>query len=160
MLIYGDGVVIKDILEMPDFRVYNFSSLREGFPRLNLIPPHNLGANTEYEFDVKYAQYILNNDLIFMNFMTIIMELYYGHSVYLLISNDYWSELLIESLMKLIQQRYGVNGARVNTLEDLMFTVDSGFEEFGIMNLDMDKERYTYLDQQYKMMGAENDGKQ
>lgn len=159
MLIYGDGVVIKDILEMPDFKVYNFSSLREGFPRLNLIPPHNLGANTEYEFDVKYAQYILNNDLIFMNFMTIIMELYYGHSVYLLISNDYWSELLIESLMKLIQQRYGVNGARVNTLEDLAFTLDSGFEDFGIANLDMDKERYTYLDQQYKMMGAENNDK-
>lgn len=155
MLMYGNGVVIKDILEMPDVRVYNFSSLREGFPRLNLMPPHNLGANSEYEFDVNYANYIFSNDIVFMNFMTIIIELYYGHSVFLLISEDEWSLLLIDSLMKLIQQRYGVNGVLVNTMEDLAFAKEDTFQDYGIMNLDMDKERYTYLDQQYKMMGAD-----
>lgn len=155
MLMYGNGVVIKDILEMPDVRVYNFSSLREGFPRLNLMLPHNLGANSEYEFDVNYANYIFSNDIVFMNFMTIIIELYYGHSVFLLISEDEWSLLLIDSLMKLIQQRYGINGVLVNTMEDLAFAKEDTFQDYGIMNLDMDKERYTYLDQQYKMMGAD-----
>lgn len=158
MLMYGDGLVLKDILETPNIRVYNFSSLREGFPRLNLMPPHNLGANTELEFDIKYAEYILSNDLIFMNFMTIIMELYYGNSVFLLISHDPWSEVLIESLMKLIQQRYGIIGVSVNVIEDFYYAKDSGFEDFGVINLDQDKEKFTYLDQQFKMAGAENNG--
>ena len=158
MLMYGNGNIIKDILEIPDRRVYNFSSLREGFPRLNLMPPHTLGANTEYEFDVNYANYILGDDIVFMNFMTIIIELYYGHSVYLLISEDEWSQLLVDSLMKLIQQRYGINGILVNTVEDIMYAKDDTFEDYGIFNLDQDKERYTYLDQQYKMMGANKNG--
>lgn len=155
MLMYGNSIILKEILEIPDVRVYNFSSLREGFPRLNLMPPHTLGANTEYEFDVNYANYIMSNDIIFMNFMTIVMELYYGHSVYLLISEDEWSQLLVDSLMKLIQQRYGINGVLVNCMEDLLYAKEETFSDVGIFNLDTDKERYTYLDQQYKMMGAE-----
>lgn len=157
MLLYGDGVVIKEILEIPNMKVYNFSSLKEGFPRLNLTPSYNFGATTELEFDIQYANYIFSNDIVFMNFMTIIMELYYGNSVFLLVSNDQWSDLLIESLMKLIQQRYGVNGGRINTIEDLYYTKESNFEDFGIMNLDQDKERYTYLDQQFKSKGASNE---
>lgn len=156
MLMYGYGGIIKDIIEMNNIKIYNFSSLREGFPRLNLMPPHNLGANTEYEFDVKYMNYIFANDIVFMNFMTIIMDLYNGFSVYLLISEDDWSQLLIDSLMKLIQQRYGVNGVMVNSLEDFQFAKDDTFEDYGILNLDQDKERYSYIDQQFKMMGAEN----
>ena len=156
MLMYGYGGIIKDIIEMNNTKIYNFSSLREGFPRLNLMPPHNLGANTEYEFDVKYMNYIFSNDIVFMNFMTIIMDLYNGFSVYLLISEDDWSQLLIDSLMKLIQQRYGINGVMVNSLEDFQFAKDDTFEDYGIYNLDQDKERYSYIDQQFKMIGAEN----
>lgn len=156
MLMYGYGGVIKDIIEINSTKIYNFSSLREGFPRLNLMPPHNLGANTEYEFDVKYMNYIFSNDIVFMNFMTIIMDLYNGFSVYLLISEDDWSQLLIDSLMKLIQQRYGINGVMVNSLEDFQFAKDDTFKDYGIYNLDQDKERYSYIDQQFKMMGAEN----
>ena len=29
-------------------------------------------------------------------------------------------------------------------------------DNYGIYNLDQDKERYSYIDQQFKMMGAEN----
>ena len=154
MLMYGDGMAIKDILEIPNTKVYNFSSLREGFPRLNLMPPHNLGANSEYDFDVKYMEYILGNDLIFMNFMVIMIELYNGNNVYLMVSNDEWSCLLIDSLMKLIQQRYGINGARIENMEDYSYANESTFTDYGIFNMDQDKERYTYLDQSYKMKGA------
>jgi hypothetical protein len=157
MLMYGNGLIMKDILEIPQTKVYNFSSLREGFPRLNLMPPRTLGANTEYEFDVKYMQYIIGNDIVFMNFMTIILDLYNGFNVYLLVDEDeYWSNMLVDSLMKLIQQRYGINGVCVNCLEDFQYAKEDYFADYGILNLDQDKERYTYLDQQYKMMGADS----
>lgn len=151
---YGDGMVIKDILQIPNTKVYNFSSLKEGFVRLNLLPPHTLGSNSEYEFDVNYMNYILGNDLIFMNFMVIILEIYNGNNVYLLVSNDEWSQLLIDSLMKLIQQRYGINGVQVETMEDFYYAKDDSFADYGIINLDQDKERYTYLDQMYKAKGG------
>lgn len=151
---YGDGMVIKDILQIPNTKVYNFSSLKEGFVRLNLLPPHTLGSNSEYEFDVNYMNYILGNDLIFMNFMVIILEIYNGNNVYLLVSNDDWSQLLIDSLMKLIQQRYGINGIQVETMEDFYYAKDDSFADYGIINLDQDKERYTYLDQMYKAKGG------
>ena len=154
MLMYGPGLIIKDILEIPQTKVYNFSSLREGFPRLNLMPPRTLGANTEYEFDVKYMQYVIGTDIVFMNFMTIILDIYNGFNVYLLVSEDDWSRLLIDSLMKLIQQRYGINGILVNSMEDFMYAKDDYFSDYGILNLDQDKDRYAYIDQQYKLMGA------
>ena len=158
MIMWGNGVILKDILEFPNTKIYNFSSLREGFPRLNLMPPYSLGANSEYDFDVKYMNYILQNDLIFMNFMTIILEIYNGNNVYLLVSEDDWSMMLIDSLMKLIQQRYGINGILVNTLEDYVYARDESFTDYGVINLDQDKERYAYLDQKYKMMGGESNG--
>lgn len=159
MLMYGNGSAIKDILEIPQTKVYNFSSLREGFPRLNLNPGSTLGANDEYDFDVKYMQFVLGNDIVFMNFMTIILDLYNGNNVYLLIDEDeYWSNMLVDSLLKLIQQRYGINGVKVNNMEDFQFAKEDYFTDYGIINLDQDKERYTYIDQQYKMMGADNNG--
>lgn len=160
MLMYGNGIILKDILEIPQTKVYNFSSLREGFPRLNLMPPRTLGAASEYEFDVNYMQYILGNDIIFMNFMTIILDLYNGFNVYLLVDEDeFWSCMLVDSLMKLIQQRYGINGVKVDSLEDFEFAKEDYFADYGIINLDQDKERYTYLDQQYKMMGADSNAR-
>jgi hypothetical protein len=87
--------------------------------------------------------------------MTIILELYNGNNVYLLISEqDEWSMVLIDSLMKLIQQRYGINGVMVNSMEDFIYAHEESFADYGVMNLDQDKERYTYIDQKFKMAGA------
>lgn len=157
MLMYGDILVLNDILEMPQTKVYNYSSLIEGYPRLNLMPPRSLGGATEYEFDVNYMQYIIGNDIIFMNFMTIILDIYNGFNVYLIVDEDeMWSCMLVDSLMKLVQQRYGINGVRIHSLEDFQFAKEDYFADYGIINLDQDKERYAYLDQQYKMMGADS----
>lgn len=143
MLLYGN----KDNIQI-DCEVYNFCGLVEGFRDANLMPPNSLGAISEYEFDIRYMHYILDNDYVFMNFMSIIMDLYYGKNVYLIISdiNNDWCSMITESLLKLIQQRYGIVAAEINSFEDIFYVEDSTFNPYyGLANLDMDKERYTYL---------------
>lgn len=147
MLLYGNADIASALLENNNIHFYNFTSLNEKFiNKLNLVPPNNLGANSEYVFDVKYMNWILSNDINFINFMRIIIDLYDGIDVFLVISNDNWSETLIESLLKLIQQRYGISAVRINEYNDIYYAEDSDFNEgYGLFNLDNDKERYTYI---------------
>ena len=74
-----------------------------------------------------------------------------------MISEDDWSLVLVESLMKLLQQRYGLSSLYVKTEEDILYGDDCEFEVgFGMANLDQDKERYATLVeyQNYLMNGG------
>lgn len=132
--------------------VYNLTSMKEGYERLSLlVPPNNIGRLSGRDFDLAYANYIFNNDAVFVQFFYIILALYNDMDIYLMVSNVDWSENLIESLMKLIQQRYGYNGVEIKSQEDYIYYRNSmkdlpEFNPFyGIHNLDMDKERYMYI---------------
>ena len=126
--------------------IYNFSSLNERYQKLYLIPPNYLGANNEYDFDIKYMNWIFSNDNVFVEFMKIIMNLYTANDVFLVISqDDEWSRILIESLLKLIQQRYGINAIEINDINDLYIANNVEFEDYGIINLDMDKQRLSEI---------------
>lgn len=144
MLMYGNANNIQD-----DCIVYNFSGLIESIPNLNLMPPNKLGAIDEYSFDLAYFHWIFDNDIIFMRLMNIILPLYAGKNVYLVVSdegffND-WGITLRESLLKLIQQRYGINGVNINSFEDRIYATDDDFTDYGVINLDNDLDRYRYL---------------
>lgn len=152
MLYYGNAKNIQD-----QCIILNFTSYIEGYRRLNLIPPNSLGASSEYDFDVLYMQYIMSNDINFVEFFSIINLLYTGNDVYIIVSDDDWSETLIESLLKLIQQRYGYNAVRVNDIEDVIYSEPSEFDNsFGIFNLDEDLERYTYIIKSTKIRSGNN----
>ena len=88
------------------------------------------------------------------------MNIYYGRSVYLIISNDNWSELLIESLLKLIQQRYRYNAVLINSDEDYIYAKNNFNIDFapgyGLYNLDQDKERFSFF---VSELAANNHGK-
>jgi hypothetical protein len=146
MLMYGTAQNIVD-----NATVFNLSSLREGIHRLNcLIPPNSVGIFTERDFDIAYANYIMGNDIVFYQFFSIIWELYLGKNVYIAISENDWSENLVESLFKLIQQRYGYNAFYIGCPDDyiaLANSTDTGdfARGYGLFNLDQDKERYSYL---------------
>ena len=78
--------------------IYNLSSLREGFNTLRLlIPPNEIGRFTDRDFDIAYANYILNNDAVFCEFFQIIYNLYLGYDVFILASSEDWSENILES---------------------------------------------------------------
>lgn len=141
MLYYGNAQNIQD-----QCVVFNFTSYIEGYRRLNLVPPNSLGASNEYQFDQLYMDYIFSNDSLFAELFTIINCLYIGASVYIIISEDPWSETLIESILKMIQQRYGYGSTKVNCFEDVIFSEPGSFNtEYGLLNLDADMERYVYI---------------
>lgn len=141
MLLYGNVANIKT-----DSYVFNLTSFVEGYNRLRIIPPNNLGASSDYEFDQLYANWIFGNDSIFFDFFTIINILYCGFDVYLIVSDDMWSENILESLLKLIQQRYGYNATKINCFDDLVYADPGEFNPgYGLFNLDQDLERFSYL---------------
>ena len=146
MLMYGD---VSNIINTG--AVYNITSLKEGMIRLpNLIPPNLIGKFVDKDFDIAYANYIMSNDIVFKEFFDIIYNLYIGNDVYLVVSKDDWSENLIESIIKLIQQRYGYNAVQINSFDDYIHYINSSYipdfaPGYGIYNLDIDKDRYTYI---------------
>ena len=155
MLMYGPASA-ADIKFGGKGVMYNLSSMREGFISLQaLIPPNTIGRLTDREFDIAYANYIMSNDTLFCIFFQIIYNLYIGKDVFIIVSTEDWSENLLESLLKLIQQRYGYNGVLINTEADYLYAVTSMNFEFapgyGIFNLDQDKERFTTLIEQYRI---------
>jgi hypothetical protein len=130
--------------------IYNFNTMKEGYESLQiLIPPNNIGHLDGFDFDVAYMQYIMNNDTTFVYFFRIINDIYLGKDVFLFADDNDWAENLIESLLKLIQQRYGINAMNIITDEDYIDAKLHGKSEiaagYGVYNLDMDKERFIYI---------------
>ena len=155
MLMYGPASA-ADIKFGGKGVMYNLSSMREGFISLqSLIPPNTIGRLTDREFDIAYANYIMSNDTLFCIFFQIVYNLYIGKDVFIIVSTEDWSENLLESLLKLIQQRYGYNAVLINTEADYLYATNSmnfGFAPgYGIFNLDQDKERFTTLIEQYRI---------
>lgn len=155
MLMYGPASA-ADIKFGGKGVMYNLSSMREGFISLQaLIPPNTIGRLTDREFDIAYANYIMSNDTLFCIFFQIIYNLYIGKDVFIIVSTEDWSENLLESLLKLIQQRYGYNAVLINTEADYLYAATSmnfGFAPgYGIFNLDQDKERFTTIIEQYRI---------
>lgn len=122
--------------------VLNFSSLSSQFPILDILPRQRFDIDDSQQFDMAFANYILNNDYRFCQFFSIIIQLYYGNDVVVLIRQSEFYDILNESLMKLIQQRYGYIINAVNTIEDLEDLVESSFSIQGLYNLDQDLKRY------------------
>ena len=153
MLFYGNTTMLTVINN--DTVVFNITSMREGLNRLNLIPPNSMGHMVDKDFDIAYANYIIGNDMIFYDFFQIIYALYLGRDVFLVYSDDQWSENMAESLSKLIQQRYGYNAIRITSFDNYIYALmnmDSGFNpEWGIYNLDQDKDRFAYLSESIRI---------
>ena len=124
--------------DKPPFNV--FSILDYGY-RLDKLAPLNdfleylkedeTGDTNSIQFDQKYAQYILGNDEPFIAFMSIMSKVIDEEDT-VVISNYNSPALMpiVDSLLKLIQQRYGINAFIVNTIEDLE-SIHLKYNEFG-----------------------------
>lgn len=148
MLYYGTSNILP--LLKYGTSVYNITSYREGLYRLNLLPPFDKRLYTDgcRDFDLAYAEWIFNNDYIFFDFFKIVYDLYLGKDVFLVMDDGDWSENIIESLLKLIQQRYGYNGCLITDFDAYVYAqnnIDSRFEDFGLYNLDQDKDRFSAI---------------
>lgn len=150
MLYYGSSNVLGYLSSST--KIYNINSYREDIARFPILPPidRSMYKNSNRDFDVWYAEWIFNNDNVFYIFFSIIMDLYNNIDVFLLIDTEAdWSENIIESLLKLIQQRYGYNGILIEDFETYIYAqnnlVSSFDSSYGLYNLDSDKDRYIAL---------------
>ena len=135
MLMYGNAIAADYVFDRPNTKIYNLTSLAERYApyRIPIVPPNSLGSINEYEFDINYMHWIIDNDINFSTFMTMIIDLYNGIDIFIVVSEDDWSQMITESLLKLIQQRYGIIGVYINNVDDLLSAEDIGFAEgYGI----------------------------
>lgn len=136
---------IQNLYKTENMVVYNFSSLNQMYPRLNLWPPNNLGAINEYDFDMKYAYYIMSNDNLFFDLMQIVYNLYLGKDVFLLVDDRDTFEDINESILKFIQQRYGYNATFITCIDDFINANETSYNDVGYYNIIADKERLAYI---------------
>lgn len=139
MLVIGP---YEALIQRKNLAVLNLTSLIEGYEKLDLVPPYGTGYNDEKVFDMNYANYIMNDDAKFLNFMKIMFPIFDGMDVYILISNNPMFEFISDSLQKFIQQRYGYISNIISSQEDWECVQDSNFTLNGIYNFDIDKERF------------------
>lgn len=151
MLMFMKATTFLDInrMDMPfpkrlaESRVYNFTSLLEGVTRLfNLVPPFNMDYDA-LNFDITYANYILNNDVVFCDLMRIMTDIYNDYNVIILVGNE--DEFVSESLQKFIQSRYGVISYNIEEYNDIPVLDKTEFDINGVFNIDNDMERYSVL---------------
>lgn len=163
--LYMSGTVLEtdSVLEQDTdtYTLYNMSSaINRGVMLSNLTPPPMVGANTldyddEKSFDIMYANYLLGNDAAFVQMFSIINNLYLGGSSIILVGDGKYKDVLTDSLIKFIQQRYGLSPIRIiNEIEDwYSYEEDYKFNLIGVYNLDVDKERFTMLTTDFNKLG-------
>lgn len=137
--------IIAAVEKFPGIKVLDFNCGIIGYTNCGLLP---VGLPVNYyqddrEFDIAYARYILENPALFSSFFSIVNDLHGGMDVFLISNNaDDRYVNLPESLLKLIQQRYGYNGCICNEIEDLYCAKESTFSIPGLYQYDQDREVY------------------
>ena len=79
-----------------------------------------------------------------MQFMAIIVPAYTSPDtlVHIMIQQSNFRDVITESLLKLIQQRYGYNACIVNEVNDFLYVEESDFSVPGLFILDQDLARW------------------
>lgn len=153
MIIFTSNVNLIQYVKDPV--VFNLSSYYSGFNNItNLITNVQIFNNTQLppnefiyspQFDGIYVNSIFNNNDLFMDFMKILMASYNGSNVVILIAHDDYRDAITESIIKLIQVRYGYNCWSVEDIEDLELLKESYFTPYGLLTLDKDIEQYQLM---------------
>ena len=146
MIIVGaPNVILPVVHQNPgNFVVYNISSnlIDDSIEQLHLQYMQGMDY-TQKESDMVFANMVLNTDAYFCELMRILLPLRDGLDVALLVyREEEFFDASTESLMKLIQQRYGYNYQILNTIDDFNQWDQSNFDINGTFNLDQDSERY------------------
>lgn len=119
--------------------VYNLTSLYEGYMFIKLIPPFEIIDKESNEFDWNYLMWLMNDQQASEIFFNLIFKVTSGIDVCILISDDPRFDIIIESLQKLISQRYGVVSNIINCMEDWDEVTNIGIRNMShIYNLEYD----------------------
>lgn len=137
--------------------VLNMSSAYENAPRLKKILPPRYRSPSDSEmidygdekiFDIFYAEYLLNDNEGFLALFTIVYAVYSDYDVYVLVGHDDYNyrESITSSLIKFIQQRYGLNARIMESLDDIAEQNEQcTFSTEGLFVFDQDREKFINL---------------
>lgn len=98
-----------------------------------------------FDFDIQYANAIINDDTTFISLMNIIRNSMNGNICIVLVHRDKYRDAVMESLIKLIQQRYNIQSWIINDVEDIEYLKDDSPNYIGLENYDYDSMRYDML---------------
>ena len=157
MIIFTPFYQTKDVLMQVRPDSYNFyefnlsSSVEYGVSLSALIPSPEfipqeviVGSLDTPEFDIAYGNFIMENQLQFLTLMNIILPIYNDPCacIIIYIQNSPIRDIILESLAKLIQQRYGYHSYIINELEDIYCIKDnSSFSPRGILTVQADSDK-------------------
>lgn len=150
VLVFGDSYSYKNLPNKDKFKVYNLSSYFQYGLYLNIIPPvqnnvtMELFKNPEYDdqFTKYFIQYIFMNNEKFFSFFRMIYDLYSGINVFVLVDRTESMDIITETFIKIIQERYGICSYLINEPDDLNGNEVSDISIEGLYNLDQDKMRW------------------
>lgn len=135
--------------------ILNLSSLYSGYINIThliakISPINNTGLPmpefvNSIEFDMQYASAVLNNPELFGSLINIMLRAYEGFLVCVLIQRDPYRDAVMESLIKLIQQRYGYNCWIIEDPEDIEVLSEQMLNPNGLLALDSDIKQYNQM---------------
>ena len=135
--------------------ILNLSSLYSGYiDATNLIakisPINNTGLSmpdfvNSIEFDIQYASAVLNNPELFGSLINIMLRAYEGYLVCVLVQRDPYRDAVMESLIKLIQQRYSYNCWIIEEIDDIEVIFEQMLLPNGLLTLDEDIKQYNQM---------------
>ena len=97
------------------------------------------------EFDMQYASAVLNNSELFGSLINIMLRAYEGYLVCILVQRDPYRDAIMESLIKLIQQRYGYNCWIIEDVDDIEIMSEQMLPPNGLLTLDSDIKQYNQM---------------
>lgn len=146
MILIGDHTLAP--VGDPKCTIYNLTSFVEGFERLDILPGKDfiLTEENDHMFDIQYANFLLSQRM--PEIMKMMCRVYNGLTVYLMVYHDNgYFDMMLESIIKFIQSRYGIIPIMVNTIEDYETMVvtqyNMSLSMSGLYNYDIDNLNYT-----------------
>lgn len=171
----NDMIMNEDIkfrfntLKQPIFNFYSTSCY--GVPLKNLCPRKEIvdkyllnnsfedGDESTYKFDMEYANQLYNDENSFIDLMVLMFavnggnvannseeEILKGGDVIVLTNySNIFMQVILDSLMKYIQQRYGIQSYIINDINDYDSLEYSEFSNTGMCNFISDVSRFLYL---------------
>lgn len=163
MIIFGPFTAFLPYIELgeisPDknYMVFNLNSpVNYGIPLMRIFPggyPGNI-APDEYQYDMWIHDYLNSSIDGFNSLMNLMYHDYNGATVIGLIDTAPWSAPQVESLIKYIQCRYGIEINLINDAEDFPYCKNSIYSQLGRQQFNVDKERFVYDNYDQFMMST------
>lgn len=155
MIIFTHDLNILGCIHNPV--IFNLSSYNSNFDSIASLTTSINNIQMQFEgvppnqyiyyqaFDIAYMNMVLSNNNLFIDLMKVMINAYEGNNVIILVQRDEYRDAIMESLIKLIQVRYGYDCWIVESIEDIECIKETKFTPMGLLTLDEDRKRYIQL---------------